>query len=306
MDCSILIATRNRADSLARTLRSLAAMDTGALQWEVLVADNGSNDDTPAVLSEMAQRLPLRALTVPEPGKNRALNKLLETAQGALLVFTDDDVEVDPNWLSALHAAYTRQTEGVMLAGRIVPVFPPQAPSWMTAPNYRFAGPAFARFDFGDEERVIDATAFGPSFALAATMMEGRSFDERVGPQPGDYITGGETVLLRSIAQDGHRTVYVPSAVVSHYVRREQLTVEYLNSRAYQLGRGGAYTAQLQRQSAQGVPWRMWFKLARAWLRYRLTFWRDDAARARRAETYFHRLGFVHQTRKQSLRGDAA
>lgn len=300
MDISVLIATRNRHASMGRTLASFERMATAGIKWELLVADNGSTDDTPAVLGEHASRLPLRSIVVAESGKNRALNQLLAQARGRLLVFTDDDVEVDEHWLAAFQGAAERWPQQGVFAGRIHPVFPQDAPAWMTAPDFRFAGPAFARFDHGEDERLIDTEGFGPSFAVRATVMQGRKFDERVGPQAGDYVTGGETVLLREITADGHRTVYVPAASVLHYVRPEQLSLKWLHNRAYQLGRGGAYLRSTNGPRVGGAPLRLWFKLVRAWIRYRLSFWRSAPARMRRAETYFHRRGMIAQHRLQS------
>ena len=74
-DLSVLIATRDRAGSLARTLDSLVAQEISGLDWELLVVDNGSSDETPAVLARFAKTLPLFALAELRPGKNRALNR---------------------------------------------------------------------------------------------------------------------------------------------------------------------------------------------------------------------------------------
>src|SRR4051812_21029824 len=93
---SVIIATRNRADSLRRLLPRLRAMSP-ALDWELIVADNGSSDDTAQLLAGMSGLL--RAVHEPVPGKSRALNRAMAAAKGELLVFTDDDVEPHPAWL---------------------------------------------------------------------------------------------------------------------------------------------------------------------------------------------------------------
>ena len=72
---SVLIATRDRAASLARTLASLARQVAPGLSWELVVVDNGSRDDTRLVLDRFANALPLVVLSEPRAGKNRGLNR---------------------------------------------------------------------------------------------------------------------------------------------------------------------------------------------------------------------------------------
>lgn len=73
----VLISTRDRAGSLREALSALPP--SPGVRAEVLVVDNGSADDTPAVLAAAAAaapgHLPLRWLSCPQPGKSRALNQ---------------------------------------------------------------------------------------------------------------------------------------------------------------------------------------------------------------------------------------
>lgn len=97
---SIIIATRNRASSLQRLLESLDALEAPTVPFEVIVADNGSTDDTPRVLSEWRSAADDRTVVrVAERGKSRAANSAIAASQGELLAFIDDDVVADPKWL---------------------------------------------------------------------------------------------------------------------------------------------------------------------------------------------------------------
>ena len=73
-EVSVIIATRDRAGPLARTLSSLSRQEVGRLAWQVLVVDNGSSDSTRDVIDSFKGRLPLIGLNEPTPGKSRALN----------------------------------------------------------------------------------------------------------------------------------------------------------------------------------------------------------------------------------------
>src|SRR5215470_5520654 len=114
---SVVIATYNRAESLSRTLRSLAAMDeVGGVTWEVIVADNNSNDHTAEVAAEFARESGLDVQYVFEgrQGKSFALNAGIRCARGKVLAFTDDDTEVGQGWIKAVcRALETRECIGV-------------------------------------------------------------------------------------------------------------------------------------------------------------------------------------------------
>ena len=66
MDLSLIISTRNRSDSLLRTLDSLCRMES-SFDWELVVVDNGSTDDTPKLLRRFSDRSGLNVVLVTEP-----------------------------------------------------------------------------------------------------------------------------------------------------------------------------------------------------------------------------------------------
>ena len=69
--------------------------------WRLIAVDNASTDGTGDLMRSYADRLPIVVLHEPQAGKNRALNRAIEVAEGDFYVFTDDDVLVGENWLAA-------------------------------------------------------------------------------------------------------------------------------------------------------------------------------------------------------------
>ncbi len=104
---SVVIATKDRANVLARALESLGRQQRAPL-FEVLVVDNGSSDDTAEVVRERSGTAPfaLRLLTVPQPNRGAARNAGIRAAAGAVVVFVDDDVYVPEGFLAAHAAAH--------------------------------------------------------------------------------------------------------------------------------------------------------------------------------------------------------
>src|SRR5690349_7477494 len=93
-----------------------------SVEWEVLVVDNNSSDQTREVVDEFCRRYPgrFRYLFESRPGKSCALNAGVREARGAVVAFMDDDVTVEPTWLQELTAAlHNGQWAGA--GGRILP-----------------------------------------------------------------------------------------------------------------------------------------------------------------------------------------
>jgi glucosyl-dolichyl phosphate glucuronosyltransferase len=105
---TVAICTLNRAESLRRTLESLAAMRVpGELDWELVIINNGCTDHTDDVIKTFAGRLPIQREFEPQHGHSRARNHAVDIAKGDYIVWTDDDVIVDPRDLVGADTAQT-------------------------------------------------------------------------------------------------------------------------------------------------------------------------------------------------------
>lgn len=103
---SVVIPALNASDTLAAQLDALAKQTT-KLGWEVVVVDNGSTDETPAIARSYANRLVIRVVSCAQPGANAARNVGGSAARGSLLLYCDADDRVYPDWISAM--AYALQ-----------------------------------------------------------------------------------------------------------------------------------------------------------------------------------------------------
>jgi glycosyltransferase involved in cell wall biosynthesis len=113
MDFSVVIATKDRHGYLRRTLESLQGQ-TRAPQFEVIVVDNGSADETRSVVQAFAIRsIPVHYVSEPQPNRGKARNRGARVAAGRYLLFCDDDVWLPPAWVAAHGAAQTGDDEVV-------------------------------------------------------------------------------------------------------------------------------------------------------------------------------------------------
>lgn len=103
---SVIVPARNEADILPWSISSLMRQDYPG-NWEVIVVDDRSEDDSPAVLETLVQRYPnLRSIRiVEEPGsspKKRALAKGITSSQAEVVVTTDADCQYHTDWLRSM------------------------------------------------------------------------------------------------------------------------------------------------------------------------------------------------------------
>ena len=296
---TVLLATRNRAQSLERVLQGLARqrIDPG-LRWELVVVNNSSTDATEEVLRAWHSQLPLIVLQQPTPGKYRAVNQGLDIAGGELIVFTDDDIIPASDWLQTLADAAVRWPDDDIFGGRVIPEFPNGTPAWMMEEPWVSA--VFSRFDLGPEEGRCERTPFGPNMAIRRRALANTRFREDIGPRGNKYPIGGETELLQRLQRSGMRCVYIPGAWVKHSVSLEQTTSNYIWQRGHNFGQGLLKMSLVARSAPRlwGVPRYLWRELTFARIIQLVCLLRRDPLEQRRARWQTQVVkGMIHQSR---------
>jgi glucosyl-dolichyl phosphate glucuronosyltransferase len=225
---SIVIATYKRAALLKDTLESLSHLQPDA-PWEVIVVDNNSPDDTRQVVESAAPAypVPLRYAFEPEQGRSAALNHGFRIAAGDIIVTTDDDVRVEPDWLHTIERGL-EELHCDYVGGRVLPIWQSEPPQWIPRKNGRLWA-VIALLDYGREP-----LAFGKRVPLGVNMAMRRraieragGFDTRIGRKAGTLL--GQEVrewCLRAHAA-GLIGYYLPDMVVQHLIPTDRLNRAY-------------------------------------------------------------------------------
>jgi GT2 family glycosyltransferase len=246
---TVVVATRNRPDTVARCVRSL--LKSTHDRFTVLVVDNDPEDDrTENVVRDIDDA---RVEYVREAdrgtsaGRNRGLVEAL--ARGARFVaFTDDDVEVDPGWVGRMASALAEPDVacvcGPVMAARL------DSPAQRAADTALGWQKGFARRRFSLAEPPADSAVFPFSpglFGVGANMAvdvavatELGGFDPALGP--GTRAKAGEDCeFMVRLVLAGHTLAYEPSAYVWHHHRSSAAALAGQLD-GYALGLGGYLT----------------------------------------------------------------
>ncbi len=230
---SAVICTHNRSDLLAQALESLCHQSLPEDDFEVLVIDNASTDDTEAVARSFCDcRAHFTYVTEPMLGLSKARNRGLREARGHYVAFLDDDAVAEPEWLEAIHAAFAEaEPEPGCVGGKTLPNWQAPRPSWL----HDVLMLSLSIIDWSDEAFFVEPPCFlvGANIAYdRALVLEIGGFDERLGLVGEAHLVGDETELNSRIAAAGRPVYYTPKAVVSHLVSRGRLTKTWHFERA--------------------------------------------------------------------------
>lgn len=120
VEISVVIPTRNRAEDLKACLRALATQDFPPESYEVLVCDDGSEDDIGEVVAEFRRGgFEVRHLRQEPKGPAAARNLGIRHARGGIVAMTDSDTLPDRLWLRKLREAFTNNPDAVAVEGRV-------------------------------------------------------------------------------------------------------------------------------------------------------------------------------------------
>ncbi|MGH7629365.1 MAG: glycosyltransferase [Gemmatimonadales bacterium] len=268
---TVAICTWNRSALLRATLQRMTELAAPAgVTWELLVVDNNSTDDTRNVVAAFEARLPIRYLFEPTPGKSNACNLAAREARGRYILWTDDDVLVAPDWLTAYCRAFARWPDAAVFGGRILPWFAGTPPDWLVR-GFHHVEHAFAALDLGPEAMPLggDRLPFGANMAIRTKEQREHRYDPGLGPRPNSGLRGEEITLVRGMLAAGATGWWVPDAEVRHYIPEHRQTTGFL--KVYYQG-WGEWLARCADGPAQrvllGRPLWLWREVAETRLRY--------------------------------------
>ena len=240
----VVLATHNGEATLPTTLGAFARVDPPEGGVRYVAVDNNSRDGSADILRAHAEKLPLTVLTETRAGKVPAIERgLSEIDMSAcdLIVFTDDDVIPDPDWLLSYERAAATHPEAALFAGQVRHHWEKEPPDWLV--RLAEMGLAFAGtpIDLGGEE-LHWSMVKGLNFAVRPEVLETCHFRSDLWVAGSKIHGGEETDFARQVLERGHAIRFVSEARVKHIVRTSQIGVIPILRRYYGIGHSWAMT----------------------------------------------------------------
>jgi glycosyltransferase involved in cell wall biosynthesis len=285
LDASVIVCTFNRAASLGRTLRALQAQQVRAgVDWELLVVDNNSRDDTRRVVEGFAQEFPrTRYCFEQRQGLSHARNHGIAAARGQVLLFTDDDVAPEPDWIERILDGMAA-SGCIACGGFIAPAWETPPPAWLTERFHGFLAVRAERTDTYPITREVQPP-FGANMAFRREVFERFGLFDVTRGRNGSVLASGEDgELFERIIAAGEKVMFFGDARVHHTVESFRVTRRYFRRWRYQTSRNLAESrGQPANRKILGVPPYLAGQLVRA-------LWRALVARlSEPADVAFHR-----------------
>lgn len=226
---TVVVATRDRPESLIRCLQSLDRIDYP--QLEIIVVDNDptAGNTMDSIWDSVGSVRNLRCVRESRPGLSWARNCGLELAQGEIIAFTDDDALVDRHWLAGMVRGFAAAENVACVTGLTLPAeLDTAAQVWFE--RFGGFGRGFSRrvFDLGNNRPPDPLYPFrGSIFGSGVNMAFHTSILRRVGgfdPALGAgslALSGEDFDAWFRILREGYQIVYEPSAIVHHSHRKD-------------------------------------------------------------------------------------
>lgn len=234
MKASVIIPTYNGGILLKQTVCSLTEQDFPKKDYEVIIVDNGSRDNTAVIASGLCKEFPnVIYVFEPEPGLHNARHAGARVAKAELLLFADDDVRANKSWVSEIVGAYTDENIGCV-GGKIVPEWEIAPPHWINRMPLTY----LSLLDAGDKAVEIK-WIYGCNFSIRKKLLFalGGFNPDAFGDSSMWWFRGdGEIGLLRKVKDAGYKIMYAPNAVVRHFIPFKRLKLNYFRERAYKDG----------------------------------------------------------------------
>jgi len=238
---SVVICTYNRSAYIRDAMESLYLQTLSKDQFEVIVVNNNSTDDTEQICKNYISSHPDIAivyLNESKQGASFARNTGASLSKSSLLCFMDDDAIADADYLQRIVTFFEEHQDAGGLGGRIIPKYIPEEPKWMS----HFVSSLVGHFHYSESVTEFAAQKFPLESNMIIRKLDFdqiKGFNTSLPGVMGTLRIGGEGKDFFFRLKELGRTIYYdPNIRVQHVVETSKLTKEYLYRVASGIGRG--------------------------------------------------------------------
>ena len=243
MDASIIVCTYNRCESLDDSLNAIIRQITEPdYEWELIVVDNNSTDSTKTIVEKFSRLTPsVKYIFEANQGLSFARNTGVKAAVGELILFTDDDVLPEEDWLQNVLSGVDKYGADAV-GGYIAPIWEEPPPSWLTD---KFHGFLAVRMERTDDYQIDSSSQapFGANMGIKRKLFDEVGFFDTERGRKGNVLASGEDgEMFERLLSAGAKVMFIGNARVHHKVEKFRLKKKYFRNWRYQTSKNLAMT----------------------------------------------------------------
>jgi glycosyltransferase involved in cell wall biosynthesis len=237
---SIIICTYNREKYLYNVLKSLAENDFPCSEYEIVLVNNNSTDNTENECQRFQQGFPqvdFRYFLEENQGLSHARNRGIAESKGEILVYVDDDAKVNAEYLKTIANFFNEKPNAMAAGGPIIPLYETAEPQWMS----HFTKELITGYKYEGEKIIEFKNGKYPGGGNAAYR---KNVFEIVGPynpelgRKGDSLIGAEEKdIFDKMRSQNMKFYYLPNMILYHIIPESKLTSDYFNRLTYSIGK---------------------------------------------------------------------
>jgi len=240
MKISAIICTYNRERYLKIALNALTKQTLSVKNFEVIIVNNNSTDNTKEVCKEFAlnnKNINVKYFEETSQGLSFARNKGIKESACPIITFLDDDAYIDKDFLKLTVDAFVKNPDVVALGGKILLDYETKKPAWSNP----FLNSLLGYFNLGDKENEFKGKHYsrGSNMSFRKDIFDKTGvFDVRLGRKGGNLQGSEEKELFERFKKNKYRILYVPDAIVYHWVPEQRTTKDFIRRQALGTGQG--------------------------------------------------------------------
>lgn len=262
---TVIICTYNREKYIGQLLDSLAKNDYPESDYEIVLVNNNSTDNTRLICERFAanhQNISFRYVEEHEQGLSAARNRGIKEAKGDIIIYVDDDALVDSDYIRSYAEHFSSSPETMAAGGPIEPLYETAEPSWMSPYTKALLT---AWMNYGDKVREYPSGRFpgGGNAAYRKGVFDKVGlFNTDLGRKGTALLASEEKDIFDKMRQLGMRVLYLPTPVLHHIIPQAKLEEPYFNRLTLQIGRSERMRTKsisqgkyVKRLLSEGVKW---------------------------------------------------
>lgn len=231
MKLSIAICCHNSSKRIQKTLEHLQNQkDINSTEWEILLIDNASKDNTIEAAEKFWQKNPITQFKILQEkrlGLSYARERAFQEAAGEIVCFIDDDNWANPYWASNVIKIFQKNSAIGAIGGPILPVLEADAPFWFE----KFKG-NFTLWDLYPTAREVTHPICGAGLCIRKAAWEkliSQGFKQILTDRTGKSLSsGGDFEIGYGLLLNGWKLWYDPALTIQHFMPKERLNWSYL------------------------------------------------------------------------------